>query len=207
MQHDKVHIDWGYSGKTDFLLGTSASKAEQILGWAAGLIGASLYEYLYLIHALNWHWWQYVVAGLLSFDVIGGIVANNLNSCKRFYHTTAKPDEPSYTSFFKNHLAFSSLHIHTLLITFFFSPANYFYGIFWYVFLIAGAIIIINTPLYLKRPMAFLAIAIALLLNFYIIYPVQGFEWLVPALMIKILYGHLVQEEPYRPTTEKSTNP
>ncbi len=58
-----------------------------------------------------------------------------------------------------------------------------------------------NTPLYIRRPVAFFAILLALLLNIYIILPVQGFEWFVPALMIKILYGHLVREEPYRPVT------
>lgn len=205
MQNDKANINWNYSGKTDFLLGTGATDTEQILGWITGLVGASLYGYLYLTHALNWAWWQYILAGFLAFDVIGGVVANSLNSCKRFYHTAAKPDEPKYTAFFKNHLAFSALHIHTLLIAILFGATNYFYGIFWYVFLMAGTTIIINTPLYLKRPVAFLAISLALLLNIYVIFPVQGFEWLVPALMIKILYGHLVKEEPYRPSTEKST--
>jgi len=204
MSDDKVNINWGYSRKADFLLGTGATHAEQVLGWVASLIGASLYGYLYLTHTLNWTWWQYILAGFLSFDVIGGIVANSLNSCKRFYHTAAKPDEPRFTAFFKNHLVFSALHIHTLLIAFLFSVANYFYGIFWYVFLIIGTVAIMNAPLYLKRPVAFLAISLALLLNIYVIFPVQGFEWLAPALMIKILYGHLVREEPYRSITEKS---
>jgi len=205
MQNDESNINWNYSGKADFLLGTGANNAEQILGWIASLAGASLYGFLYFTHALNWTWWQYILAGFLAFDVIGGVVANSLNSCKRFYHTATKSDEPQYTAFFKNHLAFSALHIHTLLIAVLFGAADYFYGIFWYVFLMASTIIIINTPLYLKRPAAFLAISLALLLNIYVIFPVQGFEWFVPALMIKILYGHLVKEEPYRPSTEKST--
>ncbi|MCX6064824.1 MAG: hypothetical protein NT121_03595 [Chloroflexi bacterium] len=204
MPDDKVNINWNYSGEADFLLGTGATNAEQVLGWVASLVGASLYGYLYLTHALNWAWWQYILAGFLAFDVIGGIVANSLNSCKRFYHTAVKPDEPQYTAFFKNHFAFSALHVHTLLIAILFGAPGYFYGIFWYAFLLAGTIIIISTPLYLKRPVAFLAISLALLLNIYVISPVQGFEWFAPALMIKILYGHLVKEEPYRPATEKS---
>jgi hypothetical protein len=204
MPDKNVTIDWNYSGKPDFLLGTGATIAEQGLGWVAGLVGASLFGYLYLTYALNWTGWQYALAGLLAFDVIGGMVANSLNSCKRFYHTAARSDEPRYTALVKNPFAFSALHIHTLLIAVLFGAANYFYGIFWYVFLMAGTLAIINTPLYLKRPVAFLAIALALLLNLYIVLPVHGFEWLVPALMIKILYGHLVREEPYHPSTEKS---
>lgn len=198
MPDDNVNIEWAYSGKADFLLGTGATKAEQILGWAASLLGVSLYGYLYLTHALNWTGWQYVVAAFIAFDIIGGVVANSLNSCKRFYHTPAKPGEPPFTAFFKNHLAFSALHIHPILIAILFGGANYFYGVFWYLFLMAGTLILIYTPLYLKRPLAFLAIAFALLLNGYVIFPVQGFEWFAPALMIKILYGHLVREEPYR---------
>ena len=203
MSNDDVNINWSYRGKADFLLGAGATKAEQTIAWVASFVGASLYGYLFLTHAFSWTWWQYILAGLLSFDVIGGIVANSLNSCKRFYHTAAKADEPPYTAFFKNHFVFSALHIHTLLIAILFGSTNYFYGVFWYLFLMAGTIMIINTPLYLKRPLAFLVISLALLLNSYVIFPVQGFEWLVPALMIKILYGHLVKEEPYRPLAEQ----
>lgn len=199
MQHDRAIVNWEYSGKADFLLGTSATGTEKILGWAAGLVGTGLYGYLYLTHALDWAWWQYALAGLLAFDVAGGVVANALNSCKQFYHTPPKPDEPRYTAFFKNHLYFTLLHIHTLVIAILFGPTNYFFGIFWYLFLITGTIVILNTPLYIRRPVAFFAILVALLLNIYVIPPVQGFEWFVPALMIKTLYGHLVREEPYRP--------
>lgn len=203
MQREEAYVNWSYSGKADFLLGADANKAEQLLGWFASLVGVSLYVYLYLTHALNWAWWQYSIAGLLAFDVIGGVVANSLNSCKRFYHTAAKPDEPQFMAFFKNHLAFSFFHIHPLVVAFLFSASQYAYGIFWYAFLLIGTVVVIKTPLYLKRPMAFLAITVAVLINIYVLSPVIGFEWLVPALMIKLLYGHLVQEEPYRPITEK----
>jgi hypothetical protein len=205
MPKEQAHIDWNYSGSADFLMGTGPTPAERALGWAASLMGVGLYIYLYLTRALDWAWWQYLLAGFLAFDVVGGVVANSLNSCKRFYHTTAKPDEPRWTAFFKNHLAFSTLHIHPVLVSILFGAGNTFYGVFWYAWLLAGATIIIKTPLYLKRPVPFLAIALALLVNLYIIPPIRGFEWLAPALFIKILYGHLVREEPYRPTTEKST--
>jgi len=195
-------VDWNYSGKADFLLGTSATRAEKILGWSAGLVGAGLYVWLYMTRALDWAWWQYIVAGLLAFDVAGGVVANALNSCKQFYHTPPKPDEPPYAAFFKNHLFFTLLHIHPLAIALLFGSSNYFFGIFWYLYLIAGTIVITGTPLYIRRPVAFFGILLALLLNIYVIAPVPGFEWFVPALMMKILYGHLVREEPYRPMTE-----
>jgi hypothetical protein len=37
-----------------------------------------------------------------------------------------------------------------------------------------------------------------ILLNYYFLQPVAGFEWLMPALFLKIVYGHIVREEPYR---------
>lgn len=203
MSPEKGNINWKYSGKPDFLLGTGATPAEQILGWVAGLLGTGLYGYLYLTHRLDWTWWQYILAGFLAFDVIGGVVANSLNSCKRFYHSPAKPDEPGYTGLVKNHLVFSAFHVHTFLVALLYGGTHYLFGIFWYVYLMVSTVVLIKTPLYLKRPAAFLSIALALLLNFYVIPVIPGFEWLAPALMIKIVYGHLVQEEPYRPQTEK----
>ena len=41
-------------------------------------------------------------------------------------------------------------------------------------------------------------IMLAILFNYYVIPPITGFEWFIPALFLKIVYGHIVQEEPYR---------
>lgn len=46
-----------------------------------------------------------------------------------------------------------------------------------------------------------LLILTAIMVNFYMVAPVHGFEWLIPLLYLKIVYGHLVPEEPYRPAT------
>jgi hypothetical protein len=204
VSNDNHNVNWNYAGKADFLLGTGATQAEQTLVWIAGLAGVSLYGYLYLTHAFNWTVWQYLLAGVIAFDVVGGIVANSLNSCKRFYHSPAKPGEPRYSPLLRNHLAFAALHIYPLLVAVLYGTGNYFYGIAWYGFLVVGALIVLKAPLYLKRPLAFLLIAFALLINLYLIQPIHGFEWLVPALFIKILYGHLVPEEPYRPAGENA---
>ncbi|MCQ3938921.1 MAG: hypothetical protein DPW18_18025 [Chloroflexi bacterium] len=198
----KANVVWNYDGEPDFMAGTGATIAEQALGWAAGLMGAGLYVYLYLTGQLDWAWWQYLVAGLLAFDVAGGVVANALNSCKRFYHTPARADEPPSARWFKNHLFFSSFHVHTLLAAWLFGPGDLLYGVFWYFFLLGGTLIVTRTALYLQRPVSFFLIVLALLLNMYVVAPVPGFEWLAPAIMIKILYAHNVREEPYRPSSE-----
>ncbi len=74
---------------------------------------------------------------------------------------------------------------------------------FWYAYLLVFTLIILKTPLYLKCPTAFLVIALALIIHFYFVIPIHGFEWLMPALTLKVLYGHLVPEEPYRPLGQR----
>jgi len=197
------HVDWNYSGKADFLFGTGVSGVEKVLVYVGSSFGILLYTYLFFTDALAWTWWQYGLATLIAMDVFCGLVANSLNSCKRFYHTPPKDDEPSYTANLKNHILFAIFHIYPLLVSIFFGNGNFFYGVFWYILLIVCAWIVIKTPLYLKRPAAFFTILITLLLNYYAIPVIAGFAWLAPALFIKIVYGYLVPEEPYRPLNKR----
>jgi hypothetical protein len=199
MHDEHVNIQWEYEGKPDVLLGNGATKAEQMLTWGAGLVVACLYVYYAMTDALEWSFWQYLVAVLIASDVGSGAIANSLNSCKRFYHTPAKATEPGYVRFAKNHLAFSALHVYPILIGLLYGTEHWFYGVFWYAFLMVGTVIILKTPLYLRRPVALFAILLALIVNADFIQPVPGFVWFTPALCLKILYGHLVREEPYRP--------
>ena len=202
MKSYSEYVQWPYVGTADFLFGTDATRVEKVLVLVGSSLGFFLYIYLYFTETLDWTWWQYGLATLIAMDVFGGMVANSLNSCKRFYHTPPKDDEPSYTPILKNHLLFAIFHIYPILASLFFGNGNLFYGLFWYILLIVCAWLVIKTPLYLKRPVAFLTILIALLLNYYAIPVIAGFAWLGPALYIKILYGYLVPEEPYRPQIE-----
>ena len=81
---------------------------------------------------------------------------------------------------------------------------NWFYGLFWYLILQISVLSVTRTPLYLQRPVSMLIIVTALLINDYFVSSPIGLEWLIPILFVKIVYGHTVQEEPYRPETEKN---
>jgi hypothetical protein len=199
MNNTQIHIDWNYSGKPDGYFGTGATVIEQTTVWVFGLIGTAILGWTAWTHSMPWTWWQYGIAGLLALDVLGGVVANALNSCKRYYHAPFQPEESGFNAFAKNHMAFTALHVHPLLAGLLFGNMNWGYGVFWYVTLLIAALIVLQTPLYLRRPVALGLIMTAILLNLYIIHPVVGFEWLAPALFLKIVYGHLVREEPYRP--------
>ena len=199
MTNRAPHIDWTYSGKPDGFFGTGATAAEQALVWAFGLAGTAILAWVWWTSDLAWTWWQYAVAALLALDVLGGVAANALNSCKRFYHSPLKPEETGFVAFSKNHLLFSILHVHSLIVGIFLGNGNWAYGVVWYLALVASTVLVMRTPLYLQRPLALGLITLAILLNMYLIPPVAGFEWLIPALFLKIIYGHNVREEPYRP--------
>ena len=198
MKPDRVVIDWNYSGKPDEFFGTGATTAERALVWTVGLFATGILAWVVWTRSIPWTIWQYLVAGLMALDVFGGVVANALNSCKRFYHAPLQPEETGLTRLAKNHLAFTALHVHPLLAALLFG-GNWTYGLFWYLALLLSAWMLLQMPLYLRRPTALGLILIAFLLNQYVLPPAWGFEWLIPALFLKLIYGHLVREEPYRP--------
>ena len=198
MKNTPIIIDWNYSGTPDGFFGTGATKAEQAIVWFFGLLGTALLVWVWRTNSMNWMWWQYAIAALLALDVLGGVVANSLNSCKRFYHSPVKPEETGFTGLSKNHFVFSALHVHPLIIGLLFGNINWGYGAFWYLALVLSTVLVLFAPLYLQRPLAMGLIMTAVLLNFYFIQPVVGFEWFIPALFLKIIYGHVVREEPYR---------
>ena len=193
-----VHIDWNYSGKPDSLFGTGATALEQSLVWIFGLAGTGLLGWHWWQAHLPWNWWQYGIAALIALDVLGGVVANSLNSCKRYYHAPLHSEEMGVNALAKNHLVFTAFHVHTILIGLLFGGLNWTYGVFWYALMMLAAFLLLRLPLYLHRPAALGTIMLAILLKFYFIPPVSGFEWVVPALFLKIIYGHIVREEPYR---------
>jgi hypothetical protein len=198
MSHPHPIIDWNYTPPLDLTVGPGATRAEQILAYSAGLLLPVFFIYAALTGRYEWGWWQYLLAGLVGADIGAGAVANALNSCKRFYHTY-REDEPASVRFSKRKLAFTALHVYPLLAGLLFGELNWLYGLIWYGLLLVSAWIVTRTPLYLKRPAAVWIMIAAVLVNAYVIPAVPGFEWLAPLLFIKIIHGHLVREEPYRP--------
>ena len=199
MADENIMIDWEYSGKPDALMGNGATRWEKVLVYMASFLGMALFTISYLNQTWDWEWWAYLIAGVIAADIFGGVVANALNTCKRFYHAPLKENETGLTRRLKNPYFFSFLHVYPLLVALFYPPGNWMYGILWYAALLISTVTLLRVPLYLQRPTAFLIISLAITANYYAIEPVSGFEWLVPMLFIKIIYGHLVREEPYRP--------
>lgn len=195
---EKVIINWEYSGKKDFVNGTGAYFEEKILGYLGSLIIPIILLVLNLNGVLQWDYYQIIVAGLLAFDLGGGMISNSLNSGKRFYHTEAKETEGKAGKFLKNHLLFGLIHVHPFIIGLMFNNMDWIYGLQWYLIFIGSVLIVHKIPLYLKRPVSMLMVLIAILINNFFILPIEGFGWFIPVLFLKIVYGHMVREEPYR---------
>jgi hypothetical protein len=193
-----VLIKWDYEGKTDYSSGTGAYTTEKVLGLSSSFVIPGFLLFHLKETAIAWSIWQILIALLLAFDVSGGLVSNALNSCKRFYHTPPKPIEGKLGIVMKHPVIFSVLHIHPIIASLIYGDQDWSYGLTWYALFLVSVAIVLITPLYLKRPVSMLLIMLSVLVNFYVVEPVPGFEWLMPLLFIKIVYGHLVREEPYR---------
>jgi len=198
MREEPVHIQWYYRGKPDYNFGPGATLAERGLAMLAMLAGAGVYAYLYLNAAYPWQVWQYALGAFFGLDVAGGIVAFSLNSNKRFYHGPIQKTDSAVARGLKQPVFFAALHAHPLLVGLFYPGGQWATGLGGYLALLAGAGLVSSAPLYLRRPVAMVLVVFALLSG-YLAAPVPGFEWLLPGLFLKIVYGHAVREEPYRP--------
>lgn len=71
-----------------------------------------------------------------------------------------------------------------------------FFGIV-YGYLTVSALIILLTPLYLRRMTALLFLLGAFIMNSYIFKPALGLEWFLPTFLTKVLVSNLVKEAPF----------
>lgn len=193
-----VPIEWNYTGSADPLCGTGATPAERLLayGMATLFTGIVLVANFYRDDPIA-EGWSIALLAFFAFDIIGGAVANMLNSCKRFYHGTLQAGEGRGARLAKNPTVFTAIHIHPIIAAYVFqgSVLNAFA---WYILLQISVAVILALPLYLRRAAA-TAITVLALLGSQLILPLgAGLEWFIPCLYIKMVLGHAVQEEPYR---------
>lgn len=71
-------------------------------------------------------------------------------------------------------------------------------------YLLLSALVVLAVPLYLQRPVAFIAYGGAILINYYVVATPRGMEWFVPILFLKLTLCHLLLEAPFRPEVAKA---
>lgn len=195
-------IQWSYTGPVDPLCGTGATRAERFLAYGMAVLFTAivLFENFYRDVPVAKDW-GIVLLAFFAFDIIGGAVANMLNSCKRYYHSQRQPGEGIGARITKNVTIFTFIHIHPVIAASVFD-GSVFNAIIWYLLLQAGVALTLVIPLYLRRAGATAIIVLALLGSQLALPLGAGLEWFIPCLFIKLLLGHAVQEEPYRPSTD-----
>lgn len=192
------NVDWHLKGPNRPFLGNGYTLAEGGLTYVSAI--------LFTVFAVAYWWiaveaptlWQAVLLAVVAYDVQGGVVANSLNSCKRFYHAADIPAGAAITRAFRNSLLFTVCHVHPIIFAFAFGfPLVE--GVAWYGVLCAAVLLVTVTPLYLRRPLATAFSLAAIIFSQTVFALPTGLEWLIPGLFLKLVLGHSVQEEPYRP--------
>ncbi len=164
----------GVAGALDRLIGPGATPAEL---WLV-LLCAVLTALILPIHAVvyedaAWGAVQVLLAGLLAFDLAGGVTANATSSAKRWYHRSGQG--------LAQHLGFVLIHgVQIFLVAWLFRSMDWPFFAAVYGYLIAASVVILASPLYLQRP-----VAMSLLWG--------------TLLLLKLLVSHLLKEAPYRP--------
>jgi hypothetical protein len=176
-------------------IGPGATLAECFLQFSMAILAAVAAVVYPLVAGLSWGWWQYIIVGLLGLDMAGGVATNATNSGKCWYHRRSQT--------ITKHLSFIAIHIIQIgLVYGFFAPSLWPQGLILYLLLLIFATVILLTPLYLQRPVALLCYVVALIVNVYAITQIQGLEWFVSLLFLKLLASHLPFEICFRPLTK-----
>ncbi len=193
------NIDWRYSGKPDLMCGTGATLLERGLVWSAAIaFPALLYLLVWSDAGGDWSGAQWAVAIFFAADLAGGVVANALNSAKRFYHAPRGPADGLVGRILKLPGVFAAGHIHPFIIALLWPEWQLWVGLVVYVYMLGANAVVMHMPLYLARPVAFAFIVLGIALASGLP-TLPGWEWFVPLFLTKLVYGHAVREEPYRP--------
>jgi hypothetical protein len=186
-------------GKQDWLVGTGATRAERTLMWAASLGGVALYGWAWTTDQYQWGWWQYLLAMVVAADLFGGAVANATNSAKRQYFGPLSPDAGPAGRLAHRQLLFAAIHVHPFLVVGLFPGGTWLWAIVVYGGMLASVTLLDQwCPVYLQRPVAVLVLVAAVVGNALIAAP-EGWAWFIPVFAAKLVVGHAVREEPYRP--------
>ncbi|MGR6831884.1 hypothetical protein [Aliivibrio wodanis] len=190
-------INWECSGKFNFTTGYGATKAESIIANNAAFI-APIILYFFAWKPLDWSLLQIVVAGVLTLDMIGGVLTNSLGSMKRFLHTDQKLELNWLGKLVGSKFLFPAIHFQLFAIPLCFD-ISWSYAFFWYGIMMVSIVFIHVLPMYLHRPVALLVVMLSIILSQLMPSP-AGLEWIAPIFIIKLVLSHGVREEPYRPT-------
>jgi hypothetical protein len=198
---DNVIISWeplaprgGVAGAVDRLIGPGVTPAELRLVLLCAVLAALVLPVHAVVYEdVVWGVVQVLLAGLLAFDLAGGVTtANATSSAKRWYRGSGQG--------LAQHLGFVLVHgVQIFLVAWLFRSMDWPFFAAVYGYLVAASVVILASPLYLQRPAVISLLCGALLLSAYALIPTPGLEWFAPLLFLKLLVSHLLKAAPYHP--------
>lgn len=133
---------------------------------------------------VGWSTLAYVVAALLALDMVGGVVTTATASGRRWYHR-ASLGVGAQMGFVGMHL------VHLMLVSWLFLGWDPFWVLAAGGWLLFAALGVVTAPAELRRPLAMLSYAIALMLALFVLPQPEGLEWFLPLYYLKLLVSHL----------------
>lgn len=179
------------AGRPDWLFGTGATRTEKGMAHAAAALGCAAFAVGG--QGLGWAWWQWLVGLLLVWDLAGGVVANGLDTAKRFYHSPLERPAGPAARFLHHPVGFTAAHVQPLLAGLVFSGGPWWWGPLWYCWALAGAVLVHRLRERLQRPAA-LGVVGAGVMAVPLVAGPPGLAWLPAVLLLKLVLAHAVPE-------------
>lgn len=181
--------------RPDPIYGTGATLTEKNLARLTGLVGAALVcGAVALTNPDAWAIWQYALAAVLAFDLVGGVVANALGSAKREHARADAPGDGMLLRLVRRPIAFTALHVQPILVGLLFPGTVWWWGVAWYAAVLLAVVLVRRVPASLARPVA-LAFAAGVALVGPVIGAPVGFAWLPVVLALKLVVAHAVPSD------------
>ena len=186
------------SERPNWFMGTGVTRTERLLVWIVTGVGAVLVGALAWHSDVSWQWWQWLVIGALTVDIVGGPAANALGSSKLLYHRPLPLTATPMQRLVHHPVAFTAGHVQPFVAALVLpgQPWRWAFGV--YAMALLGVVLVHAAPLYLARPVAFAAATIGVIVHGALDVPI-GMEWFGPLLLVKLVLAHSVPEQPYRP--------
>ncbi|MCF6526517.1 hypothetical protein [Streptomyces sp. JJ36] len=179
------------AGKPNWTFGTGATTREKNLAYGAAVIGCAAFAAGGWDE--GWSWWQWLVGLLLVWDLAGGVVANGLDTAKRFYHSPLTFHAGAVPRFLHHPVGFTAAHIQPIIAGLAFSGESWWWGPLWYGWALLGAVAVENVRERLKRPVALGITGSGVMVAPLVAAP-GGMAWLPAVLLLKLIVAHCVPE-------------
>lgn len=171
------------------LLGPYVSHRQKTLVYTTGIVFSMSILYFAYTFSLGWVWWQYIVAGVVSFDIPAGSVANNLISVKRHWQRLRKHGK-AWQKIIANRIVFACLHIPYIIVMglSFWSKMPVVFCIVMSTTLVFATIFVSHLPKSMARSGAISMVGLTMLLNI-VFSPPSALWWFMPLLVVKVVNG------------------